>query len=331
MTVFHEGDDRPKIKNSLLFSVIVFLTWLLTVGQNLLLGVGLFYGSRIGESKHQIQITTPFGQRLWLEARAFQPGEMVLVRLKGSESIGQAWIDYNGRKFYFAQLSSASDPIYYAFLGLDGELQPGEHIFRLFLQRADKTWERAEFTINLIAKEYRTRKLQVAPQYVEPPMEMRERIEREAELIRVVISIVTPEWLGEGSFIWPHSGGLTAYFGDQRLYNNQRTSFHNGVDIAAARGEPVVASNSGQIVLASNFYFSGKMIIIDHGLGLFTGYHHLDKILVRRGQKVRKGEIIGLAGSSGLSTGSHLHWSARVGQNRIDPLSLLSLSFPEKE
>lgn len=326
-----KADPQPKIKNSTIYLAAIFFLLLIIVSQNFLIGIDLFYGSKNEGGNQQIQVTTPSGQRLWLEARAFQPGEMVLAKLESSESLGNAWIDYNGRKFHFFQLNSAPDQSYCAFIGLDGELQPGEHIFRLFIQRADKTWEREEFALNLEAKEFRTRKLQVAPQYVEPPMEMRERIEREAELLRVVISIVTPEWLGDGSFIWPHSGRLTAYFGDQRLYNNQRTSFHNGVDIAASRGEPIVASNSGQVVLASNFYFSGKMVIIDHGLGLFTAYHHLDKILVRRGQRVRKGEIIGLAGSSGLSTGSHLHWSARIGQSRIDPLSLLALSLPKKD
>lgn len=330
MVTFYDTGQKTKIKKSLLFSAIL-LIWLLTVGQNFGRDVSLFYPSKIEGNNNQIQVTTPSGQRLWLEARTFQPGEMVLARLENSTSIGRAWIDYKGHKFYFTQISSASNQFYYAFIGLDGELQPGDHTFKLFLQQGDKTWEKAEFTLNLGVREFRTRKLQVAPQYVEPPVEMRERIEREAELLRIVISIVTPEWLGDGSFIWPHSGRLTAHFGDQRLYNNRRTSFHNGIDIAAARGEPVIASNSGQVVLASNFYFSGKMIIINHGLGLFTSYNHLDKILVRRGQRIKKGEVIGLAGSSGLSTGSHLHWSARIGQNRIDPLSLLALTFPEKD
>lgn len=335
-TSFYETGHRPTIhspgiRKSSLFSAIAFLIWLVAIGQNFFLEKNSFYSSKIEESNDQIQLTTPSGQKLKLEARAFQPGEMVLATLEGRARIERAWVAYNGHKFYFTPISSVSDQIYYAFIGLDGELRPGEHIFRFIVQREDKSWEKAEFPINLRAREFRTRKLKVAPQYIEPPIEMRERIEREAELIGIVLSMVTPEWLGNGSFIWPHWGRITAYFGDQRLYNNRRTSFHNGIDIAAAQGEPVVASNSGLVRLASNFYFSGKMVIIDHGLGLFTAYHHLDKILVRREQKVNKGEVIGLAGNSGLSTGSHLHWSVRVGRSRIDPMSLLSLSFPEKK
>jgi murein DD-endopeptidase MepM/ murein hydrolase activator NlpD len=283
----------------------------------------------LGEEKnHRIQVITLSGFKLYLEGRAFQPGEILLVQLEGSESIERAWINAFGQKFYFFKKKFSPATKYYAFFGLDGELQPGEHSFQLFIQKGNKSWEVNRFTLFLESREYRSRKLKVASKYIEPPAEMRERIEREAEIMRVIFSIVTPDWLGDGPFIWPHSGQITAYFGDQRLYNNQRLSFHNGLDLAAARGEPVVAANSGQVALASDFYFSGKIVVLDHGLGLFTTYHHLDGIAVRRGQKVKKGEIIGFAGSSGLSTGPHLHWSTRVGQSRIDPLSLLALSFP---
>jgi len=276
-------------------------------------------------------VTTPSGLKLSLEGRAFQPGEILLVELEGSESIEQAWINAFGQKFYFFEVSSAPGTNYYSFLGLDGELEPGEHSFELVIQKGNKSWEVTRFNLYLEGREYRRRKLKVASKYIEPPEEMRERIVREAEIMRVIFSIVTPEWLGDGPFIRPHSGPVTAYFGDQRLYNNQRLSFHSGVDLAASQGEEVLAANSGRVALASDFYFSGKIVILDHGLGLFTTYHHLDRITVRRGQRVKKGEIIGLVGSSGLSTGPHLHWSARIGQSRIDPLSLLALSFPEKE
>ncbi|MCX7974995.1 MAG: M23 family metallopeptidase [Candidatus Aminicenantes bacterium] len=202
---------------------------------------------------------------------------------------------------------------------------------QVIIERENLIWEVYKFSLNLEDRVFRLRKLTVDPRYVAPPAELRERIDREAELLRVIFSIITPDWLADGAFIWPNSGPLTAFFGDQRLYNNRKLSFHSGLDIVARQNEPVVASNSGRVVAASNFYFSGKLVIIDHGLGLFTTYHHLEKILVKRGQMVRKGEMIGLVGQTGLSTGPHLHWSVRLGPNRIDPLSLLALSFPSKK
>ena len=326
---------RLKMENLLYFSFIIILSSFLssksmTASRSFsphVFQLPTFPGE---EKSHRIQVMTPSGFKLCLEGRAFQPGEILLVQLEGSETIERAWIGGAGQKFYFFKKNSSAGTNYYAFLGLDGELEPGEHIFELVMQKGNKSWEVTRFNLYLEGREYRTRKLRVASKYVEPPEEERERIEREAELMRVILSIVTSDWLGDGPFIRPHSGPVTAYFGDRRVYNNQRSSFHNGVDLAAARGEPVMAANSGQVVLASDFYFSGKIVILDHGLGLFTTYHHLDRIAVRRGQRVKKGEIIGLAGSSGLSTGPHLHWGARVGQSRIDPLSLLALTFPEK-
>jgi len=327
---------RSKIKILLYFIFIMFissflLATLLTAGRSF--SPALFRASSLPpeEKNHRIQVMTPSGFGLSLEGRAFQPGEILLVQLEGRESIEQAWINAFGQRFYFFKMSTVPGTNYYSFLGLDGELEPGEHSLELVIQKGNRSWEVTRFNLYLEGREYRTRKLRVASKYIEPPEEMRERIEREAEIMRVIFSIVTPEWLGDGPFIRPHSGPITAYFGDQRIYNNQRLSFHSGVDLAAALGEEVLAANSGQVALASDFYFSGKIVVLNHGLGLFTTYHHLDRITVRRGQGVKKGEIIGLAGSTGLSTGPHLHWGARIGQSRIDPLSLLALSFPEKQ
>jgi murein DD-endopeptidase MepM/ murein hydrolase activator NlpD len=99
------------------------------------------------------------------------------------------------------------------------------------------------------------------------------------------------------------------------------------VDISAPTGTPVWASNSGEVALRSDLYFSGKTVIIDHGLGLFSLYCHFSKIKVKRGQVVRKGDIIGEIGATGRVTGPHLHWGVKILGDRVDPFSLLSLNF----
>jgi len=81
------------------------------------------------------------------------------------------------------------------------------------------------------------------------------------------------------------------------------------------------------VVLASNLYFSGNTVIIDHGLGLYTVYCHMSKLLVKRGAMVSRGQVVGLAGSTGLSTGPHLHWAAKINEARVDPLALLEIEF----
>jgi len=97
--------------------------------------------------------------------------------------------------------------------------------------------------------------------------------------------------------------------------------------MAIASGQPIKAANHGRVVLASNLYFSGNTVIIDHGLGLFTVYCHMSKLLVKRGAMTDRGQVIGLAGSTGLSTGPHLHWAAKINQARVDPLALLEIEF----
>ena len=91
--------------------------------------------------------------------------------------------------------------------------------------------------------------------------------------------------------------------------------------------KPVIASNSGRVVLARDLYYAGKAVIIDHGLGLFSLSCHFSKITVEEGDLVRKGDLIGEIGSTGRVTGPHLHWGFKVFGSRIDPSSLLSLNL----
>jgi murein DD-endopeptidase MepM/ murein hydrolase activator NlpD len=145
----------------------------------------------------------------------------------------------------------------------------------------------------------------------------------------MVYSVREEKWLGEGAFERPHPGGMTPNFGEKRIYNNVPRSTHSGVDIEAAYGSPVRASNSGRVVLAKDLYFSGKTVIIDHGLGLFTFYCHFSRLNVSRGEMVKKGAVIALAGSTGRSTGPHLHWGVRLLGSRVDPAALLGLALQE--
>jgi murein DD-endopeptidase MepM/ murein hydrolase activator NlpD len=85
----------------------------------------------------------------------------------------------------------------------------------------------------------------------------------------------------------------------------------------------VVASNHGRVTLTGEFYFAGKSVVLDHGAGLMTMYFHLSEVRVEQGAEVRRGEVIGLSGMTGRVTGPHLHWGARAGGARVDPLQLL--------
>jgi len=100
---------------------------------------------------------------------------------------------------------------------------------------------------------------------------------------------------------------------------------HTGIDIKAPAGTPIAASSDGRVLYTGRFSLSGNSIFIDHGTGICTMYFHLASIEVQSGQKVKKGDAIGTVGSTGRSTGPHLHWGVRVNNQRVDPLALVAL------
>ena len=114
-------------------------------------------------------------------------------------------------------------------------------------------------------------------------------------------------------------------FGHRRVFNGQPRAPHSGADLRARTGTPILAANSGRVVLAKDLFYSGNAVFIDHGLGLFTTYLHLSKIDVAVGDIVEQGQQIGLAGATGRVTGPHLHWGVRLLDARVDPFSLVRL------
>ncbi len=116
----------------------------------------------------------------------------------------------------------------------------------------------------------------------------------------------------------------TSPFGQKRI-GPTKTRQHRGVDLRAAVGTPVRSMNSGRVVLTGNFLADGKIVIIDHGLGLHTLYLHLSRIKVKGGQFVKRGQIIGSSGNTGFSEGPHLHLEVRLGSEAVSPLQILEL------
>jgi len=276
-------------------------------------------------SLHKEKLLTTSGVTVELAYRAFQPGEIIVVAIKDDSNVKDAQIRFLRRKYRLEKRETSSGLL--AFIGLDLRLEPGLYTMEIFIDNAEGERERLEKQIPVLAKKYPLKKLWVDERFVTPPPEFHERIRREAEILKVVYGITTDRWLGEGLFIIPSSGEAKHNFGERRIYNNKPRSSHRGVDIVVPYGLPVRASNSGRVVLASDLYFAGKTVIIDHGIGLFTLYCHFSKIRVKRGKLVKKGEIIGEIGATGRVTGPHLHWGVKVFGSSVDPFSLLSLPF----
>ncbi|HBR01528.1 MAG TPA: hypothetical protein DD738_02840 [Ruminiclostridium sp.] len=143
------------------------------------------------------------------------------------------------------------------------------------------------------------------------------------------VSDQEPYW--SGKFLMPVEGGRVteADFGKRRYVNNAPTSYrHNGLDIGQDKGTPVMASNNGRVLIADKLIETGNTIVIEHGFGLKTWYYHMDELLVKTGDRVIQGEIIGKVGSTGFSTSPHLHFSATINNVFINPVTLVEKGVP---
>lgn len=117
----------------------------------------------------------------------------------------------------------------------------------------------------------------------------------------------------------PAQGKLGGRFGVRRYFNGEARAPHAGLDVSVPAGMPVVASSHGQVLAVDDYFFNGKTVFIDHGMGLITMYCHLDRIDVQTGEVVAKGQPIGLSGMTGRATGPHLHWSVVLNGAMVDP------------
>jgi LysM repeat protein len=146
-------------------------------------------------------------------------------------------------------------------------------------------------------------------------------IEAERERVRAIWAEFTPEAQWDGPFQLPIADFLeiTAGYGARRSYNGGPVrSYHEGVDFSAYAGTPVRAPAAGTVVLAEPLIARGGAVMIDHGLGIYTGYYHLSAIHATVGQAVRPGDLLGEVGTTGLSTGNHLHWDLLASGSNVD-------------
>ncbi|MEJ2292470.1 MAG: M23 family metallopeptidase [Deinococcales bacterium] len=152
---------------------------------------------------------------------------------------------------------------------------------------------------------------------------------KEQQAFAATFAKTAPDPLWTAPFEIPIKGVESAGFGSARRYvAGGPVSYHTGLDLAADAGTPIHAANDGTVVLARELPISGNVVAIDHGDGVFSLYFHQSKILVHDGEQVTRGQVIGLVGTTGLSTGPHLHWEMRVDGVPTNPLAWVGHRFP---
>lgn len=252
-------------------------------------------------------------------------GGAALVEWSGSPPVGGE-VRFTGTAFPLVPTPAGA----FALIAADLDLEPGRYPLEITLNSADGSREVRRLSLTVRRPERREERLTLPAEMVTPRApEVVARIAREQKRLGEVFAGVSQPVLYRG-FALPVSGPMGSPFGLRRILNGQPRSPHAGVDFRSPRGTPVAATARGRVVVADDFFFTGRMVVLDHGGGLFSLYAHLDEFRCAEGDLLAAGETLGLVGSSGRSTGPHLHWGVKLLGRRVNPLALVSLLPGEK-
>ena len=210
--------------------------------------------------------------------------------------------------------------IWVALLPVSYNNQPGDYPLHLTITDHRGRQHAVDLSVTVETRSFTTSSqyLQLSPEVNN--LRTPERLAQDAAKTAAAKASPATEPLWTGPFVLPVEGKVTTEFGHTRYINGVFQGRHSGVDWGSVgTGTPVKAANGGRVVLATMLYASGNTVLIDHGLGLFSAYNHLSEIQVKTGDMVTPGQVIGLTGSTGVSTGPHLHFTLWVGDVATDP------------
>lgn len=184
-------------------------------------------------------------------------------------------------------------------------------------------YEQTRYLSKIQATQTELSKIQNDRRLLENALDELEELSRSMESEIRDIQNKSKNALGTGKYIWPVSGDITSYFGYRIHPILKKRKYHTGLDIAAVSGTPIAASDTGVVIFSARNGGYGLMVTIDHGAGISTIYAHCSRLLVKKGQKVTKGQTIARVGSTGLSTGPHLHFEVRKDGVPVNPLDYI--------
>ena len=247
-------------------------------------------------------------------------GNVGLVRVEttNGESPQVQWMN---QELFMAPFGNGKT--WFGFFGADLKLKPGSYPL---VVKIPSTGIRKQIDIAVQSKDFGVRQLTLPKEMVDLDTVTLERVKREAAIMKEVLEAppTAPQW--KGPFVKPVNGEVVGTFGQASIINGMPRSPHSGVDLKAETGTPVLSINSGRVVLTGEHFFNGLFAVVDHGGAVQSMYFHLDKILVQRGDRVEKGQVVGLVGATGRATGPHLHFGIRINGARIDPMQFIKVN-----
>nr|WP_321255475.1 M23 family metallopeptidase [uncultured Pseudodesulfovibrio sp.] len=181
-------------------------------------------------------------------------------------------------------------------------------------------------TVQVTSKEYPKQELTLPPSMVTPPQDVYDRISEERKQTTAAKNTITPKRLWRLPLQRPVDGEISSTYGLRRVLNGKSKNPHRGQDMRSPMGNPVKSVADGVVVLVGDHYYAGNSVYIDHGNGVVSMYFHLSKPIVKEGDKIQRGQAIGLSGMSGRATGPHLHFSLSVLGELVDPQPLFDNS-----
>jgi len=249
--------------------------------------------------------------------------EIIRVQTQNNFSASGLLVDY---PLHFFPTSKDQ----FALQGIHALLEPGVYPLRLEVTLTDGSIQAFEQMVLVRAGDYYSEKLQVPADTIDPAV-----TEPENKNIFAITSPFTPTQYWTGIFTSPatYPDQFTSKFGTRRTYYGIGTDltiqgFHTGLDFAGGEGLQIFAPAPGRVVFAAPLTVRGNAVIIDHGLGVYSGFWHQSQILVNVGDMVEQGQVIGLVGGTGRVTGAHLHWEVWVNGVQVNPLDWLNQIYP---
>lgn len=241
------------------------------------------------------------------------PGDAFFIEVRSEDTPSGI---FDGRRIDFYR---ASENIYYGVSFVRLDMEPGE--YHVSISTGGHSLRQK---IRVDKKIFPIQRISLPPEKVFLSPEDEERVRNENIRVAEILSRVTKR-LWDGMFTPPLDTSISMPFGVVRIINEKKRSVHTGVDYRVGEGEPVRAINSGEVVLKDELFFGGKTIILNHGGGIYSLYMHLSQFLAEEGKMVERGDVIGLAGSTGRATGPHLHLHLKMYGMDVNPESIFIL------
>ena len=254
-------------------------------------------------------------------------GQILVVKVPTDEDTARVQGTFLGRTVrFFPDTRPGEAKGFVGLLGIDLQDEPGPHELAVQITSGEHS-RSLTYRVEVGKEKFRVEHLKLPKDKVDLDEQGLARWKAEQEQVKEALAADSHSKLWQPSFVEPVSGKRTGIFGSVRIMNGQARNPHNGEDIGAPTGTDVAATNDGIVRLTVDHIFSGKGIFLDHGLGFYSMYFHLSEVLVKEGEAVKAGQVIGKVGATGRATGPHLHWGVKLNGARVNPYALLELPF----